>query len=348
MVGSGTPIPDTPAKILAPGPARSPINRHRNPRPSAAANVPVAPHRLPRDPARSIAASHGSARTYGHLHGRRAQRPHGPLPWGSRVIRHIDRGAARTDHEPCRQLPPDSDGPCERQVFIRAGQTAFRHSRRMLQARLVPRKHWSEVFPVTPATLLAWHRKLMARKYDTSKRRKPGRPPAHRSIAGLVIRLARENPLWGHRRIHGELIKLSVRVAPSTVWEILHAAGIDPAPRRIKLHRLLRCGLPCRRHQDRAHRRTGSADELDPRAPGRHLAPRDPGPVLILGENHLRTILSQYQMHYNTARPHQDIAQHIPDSEPDSGHLTIADLDHARIVRRPVLGGLINEYAHAA
>ena len=99
-------------------------------------------------------------------------------------------------------------------------------------ARLIPRRRWAEVFPVTPATLLAWHRRLAAKKYDTSKRRKPGRPPTVPSIARLVVRLAKENPLWGHRRIHGELTKLGVTVAPSTVWEILRAAGIDPAPRR--------------------------------------------------------------------------------------------------------------------
>ncbi len=64
-------------------------------------------------------------------------------------------------------------------------------------ARLVPRRRWGEIFPVTPATLLAWHRRLIAGKYDTSKRRNPGRPPAHRSIARLVVRLAKENPLWG-------------------------------------------------------------------------------------------------------------------------------------------------------
>ena len=99
-------------------------------------------------------------------------------------------------------------------------------------ARLIPRNRWAEVFPVTPATLLAWHRRLAAKKYDTSKRRKPGRPPTVPGVARLVVRLAKENPLWGHRRIHGELTKLGVTVAPSTVWEILRAAGIDPAPRR--------------------------------------------------------------------------------------------------------------------
>ena len=85
---------------------------------------------------------------------------------------------------------------------------------------------------MTPVTLLAWHRKLTARKYDTSRRRKPGRPPTVRSIARLTVRLAKENPLWGYRQIHGELTKLGVTIAPSTVWEILRAAGIDPAPRR--------------------------------------------------------------------------------------------------------------------
>ncbi len=63
-------------------------------------------------------------------------------------------------------------------------------------ARLVPRRRWLEVFPVTPATLLAWHRRLAARKYDTSKRRKPGRPPTVPGIARLVVRLAKENPLY--------------------------------------------------------------------------------------------------------------------------------------------------------
>ena len=99
-------------------------------------------------------------------------------------------------------------------------------------ARLLPRRRWTEIFPVTPATLLAWHRRLAASKYDTSNSRKPGRPPTVPGIARLVVRLAKENPLWGYRRIHGELTKLGIAVAPSTVWKILRAAGIYPAPRR--------------------------------------------------------------------------------------------------------------------
>jgi putative transposase len=98
--------------------------------------------------------------------------------------------------------------------------------------RFIPRRRWAEVFPVAPATLLAWHRRLAARKYDTSRRRKPGRPATLRSIARLTVRLAHENPLWGYRRIHGELTKLGLTIAASTIYEILRAAGIDPAPRR--------------------------------------------------------------------------------------------------------------------
>ena len=77
--------------------------------------------------------------------------------------------------------------------------------------RFIPRRRWAGVFPVTPATLLAWHRKLAAGKYDTSKRRRPSRSATGPRIARLAVRLAKENPLWGYRRVHGELTKLVSR-----------------------------------------------------------------------------------------------------------------------------------------
>ena len=279
-------------------------------------------------------------------------------------------------------------------------------------ARLIPRRRWSEVFPVTPATLLAWHRRLAAKKYDTSKRRKPGRPPTVPSIARLVVRLAKENPLWGHRRIHGELTKLGVTVAPSTVWEILHAAGIDPAPRRAgptwrqflhaqaagilavdflhvdtvllkRLYVLVFIEHGTRRMhlggvtanptgewtvqqarnlalslgerfedikfliRDRGSNFTASFDAVFQATGTRILRTAVQAPrmnaicerlvgtlrrelldrVLILGEAHLRAVLTEYQAHYNTARPHQGIAQRVPDDERDAPRATVTDVD---------------------
>jgi putative transposase len=99
-------------------------------------------------------------------------------------------------------------------------------------SRLIPRRRWGEVFTVTPATLLAWHRRLVTRKWNYTNRRRPGRPSTAGAIRKLVIRMATDNPAWGYRRVQGELVRLGHRIAASTVWQILHAAGIDPAPRR--------------------------------------------------------------------------------------------------------------------
>ena len=86
---------------------------------------------------------------------------------------------------------------------------------------------------VTPDTILRWRRDLVRRRWAARSRHgKTGRPATRLSIKALVLRLARENPEWGYRRIHGELAGLGVKVAASTAWEILKNAGIDPVPRR--------------------------------------------------------------------------------------------------------------------
>jgi putative transposase len=86
---------------------------------------------------------------------------------------------------------------------------------------------------VTPDTILRWHRDIVRRRWAArSKSGRTGRPVTRRNIRSLVLRLARENPGWGYRRIHGELAGLGVQAAASTVWQILKNAGIHPAPRR--------------------------------------------------------------------------------------------------------------------
>ena len=301
-------------------------------------------------------------------------------------------------------------------------------------ARLLPRRRWTDIFPVTPATLLAWHRKLAAKRYDTSRRRKPGRPPTVPGITRLAVRLAQENPLWGYRRIHGELTKLGVTVAPSTVWEILRASGIEPAPRRsdptwrqflhaqaagivavdflhvdtVLLKRLyvlvfiehgsrrmhlggvaahptgewtaqqarnLALSLDKRFEdikfliRDRGSSFTRSFDAVFEATGARILRSAVQTPrmnaicerlvgtlrreildrVLILGEQHLRAVLTEYQAHYNTGRPHQSIAQRVPDDDRAPPRATVTtEVDAQQIRRKPVLSGLINEYMHAA
>jgi transposase InsO family protein len=86
---------------------------------------------------------------------------------------------------------------------------------------------------VTPGTILRWHRDFVRRRWArVSRRGRSGRPATHCKVRSVVLRLARENESWGYRRIHGELAGLGITVAPSTVWQILKSAGIDPAPRR--------------------------------------------------------------------------------------------------------------------
>src|ERR1022692_807542 len=86
---------------------------------------------------------------------------------------------------------------------------------------------------VTPDTILRWHRDIVRRRWAArSMSGKTGRPVTRRNIQVLVLRLARENPEWGYRRIHGELAGLGVKIAASTIWETLRTNGTGPAPRR--------------------------------------------------------------------------------------------------------------------
>lgn len=293
-------------------------------------------------------------------------------------------------------------------------------------SRLLPRERWSAFF-VTPATLLRWHRQVLARYWTYPHR--PGRPPVDPQLRALILRLARENPTWGHRRIQGELARLGYQIAPSTVWKILHAADVGPAPRRsgptwtqfltAQAHTVVSCDfftvdtvffkrlyvlffleLATRRvhvigvtthptsawvtqqarnllldldHRadglrfllrDRDAKFTASFDAVftaagmqiirtPPRAPRANAhAERWVGSarrectdrMLILGERHLRTVLAQYTTHYNDHRPHQARAQQPPNVPPSIAVPTTV----TTIRRRPVLGGLINEYSQAA
>jgi hypothetical protein len=98
--------------------------------------------------------------------------------------------------------------------------------------RLLPRPSWHRLF-VRPETLLRWHQDLVRRRWRDPHRR--GRPAVTGELRALVVRLARENPTWGYRRIHGALGRLGLRIGASTVWAILQRAGVEPAPKRSAL-----------------------------------------------------------------------------------------------------------------
>jgi len=96
-------------------------------------------------------------------------------------------------------------------------------------ARMLGRDRWS-ILLVKPNTILNWHRRLVANHWTYPHR--PGRPSTAVETRRMIIRLARENPTSGYRRIHGELARLGITIAASTVWAILKTAGINPAPGR--------------------------------------------------------------------------------------------------------------------
>jgi len=99
-----------------------------------------------------------------------------------------------------------------------------------LLASVLNRRRLADVFLIVrPETVIGWHRRFVARHWTQPPTAKAGRPPIDPELRKLIIRLARDNPGWGYRRIHGELARLGHKIAASTVWRILRAAGIDPS-----------------------------------------------------------------------------------------------------------------------
>jgi putative transposase len=115
-----------------------------------------------------------------------------------------------------------------------ARRPQLRESDRLVLAalsRVMPRRSW-QAFPVTPETLLRWHRRIIARRW-TYPHRRPGRPAVDQEVRQLILRLARENSHWGYVRIVGELRKLGITVSATLVRNALARAGIPPAPERV-------------------------------------------------------------------------------------------------------------------
>lgn len=103
------------------------------------------------------------------------------------------------------------------------------------KAKLVGRRVLGEITElVTPDTLLAWHRKLIAKKYDGTAKRGPGRPSTVSEVEHLVVRLAQDNREWGYRRILGAISNLGHSLARGTIANILKKHGIEPSPDRIR------------------------------------------------------------------------------------------------------------------
>ncbi|MEV5892066.1 helix-turn-helix domain-containing protein [Nonomuraea fuscirosea] len=214
-------------------------------------------------------------------------------------------------------------------------------------SRLILRRRWAEVFPATPATTLRWHRHLVTRKWTFTDRRRSGRPGTRQPVKTLIVRMARENPTWGHRRIQGELARLGYSIAASTVWEILHAAGIDPAPRRAgptwrqfltaQAHAIIACDFLV--VETILLKRLYVLIFIEHGTRKLHLA----GVTA-----HLTFVLREYPSHYNGHRPHQSRQQRPPDiaTQPSPNVIDLNDLRSIR--RKPVATGTIHEYHHAA
>jgi hypothetical protein len=202
---------------------------------------------------------------------------------------------------------------------------------------------------VTPRTLLRWHRALVRRKWRQPPSQR-GRPRMPADARAVVLRLARENPRWGHRRISGELARRGVRVSPSTIRRVLRLRRTRPGPA------VLRSGLarvpapPGREHRRVRLLHSGGIRivKTPVRAPQANaIAERFVRTVrvecldwlLIVNRRHLERVLRIFVDHYNTQRPHRALKL-LPPQRPEPPPTTTV----GEIRRHDRLGGLIHEY----
>src|SRR5665811_1314497 len=244
------------------------------------------------------------------------------------------------------------------------GRPSCRPADRMFLAalvRMLPRDRWGSVF-VQPETIRRWHRSLIARRW-TYPHQRPGRPATGAGVRALIMRLARENPGWGYRRIQGELAGLDVRIAASTVWSILQQAGIESAPRRSsetwreflraqaswivacdfftvdtvlfrRLYALVFIELATRQVHlaGITANPTGEWATQQARNIVETFIERWIGSVrrecldriLVVNRRHLERVLPVYIRHYNEHRPHRSLDQQPPIKEPPPGPETNA------------------------
>jgi len=174
---------------------------------------------------------------------------------------------------------------------------------------------------VSPRTLLRWHAQLVARRW-TYPRRQPGRPPVAEPVRALVLRVARENPTWGYRRIQGELVGLGHQVAASTLWKARNLL-IDLGDRADQFRFLIR-------DRDSKFTPPSTRSSLAPTSPSSAARFGHPGRTrlpnassarcaanasityLVTGPRHLKQLLHDFVEHYNTHCPHRSLDQHPP------------------------------------
>jgi putative transposase len=208
-----------------------------------------------------------------------------------------------------------------------------------VKAKELGRKILADVATVvTPETLLAWHRKLIAHKYDGSGQRRPGRPATRQDLEALVVRMAEENRDWGYRRIQGALYNLGHQIARSTIADILKRHGIEPAPERCRKTTWKEFLF---RHWELIVAADFFTVEVWTRRGLRRFV------VLFFIDLSTRKVEiggigAIFVAHYHTERNHQGLGNRLINPEP--GHLE----NTGTLQRRQRLGGLLNYYYRAA